>query len=260
MAAHTIDKNGIVHALREVGVREGGILMVHSSLKSLGWVNGGAGAVIEALLQAIGPDGTLLMPTITGAATDAPNHPPIFDVIESPGWTGRLPETLRRWPGARRSWHPTHSVAALGPAAEHLLRDHHRSPTPCGWNTPYGRLIHEGGKVLFIGVTFDCCTLMHAFEEFAGVDYHMQKEPVDCVIIPPPGEGVRFTARLGLHWWNPAAPRDFPAMEPALREAGALTLGHAGPAPLRLLDARLAHDIVMAELKKNPRALLKQEE
>ncbi len=249
-----VTKEDLARAFRAIGLARGDRLLVHSSLKSLGRVDGGAEAVIEALFEVLGKTGTLLMPTFTGSSRDSIKHPPVFDVRNTPCWTGLIPETFRKREGVRRSLHPTHSVAGCGPATVAYLRDHETSPTPCGWETPFGRLIRDRGRVLFIGATLESCTLFHSFEELAGVEYHMLKEPVECTVARNDGSRVRVT--VGLHWWNPDARRDFEAVERVLMRAGVLRWGRAGAATLRLMEAGETHAIVMDLLKRDPTALL----
>jgi len=115
--------------LSAVGVRPGSVLLVHSSLSALGWICGGAVAVIQALLETLGSEGTLVMPTFTTALTDPRNwqHPPVledwkdtirretppFDPLRTPTWQmGRIAETFRTWPNVVRSLHPHSSFAA----------------------------------------------------------------------------------------------------------------------------------------------------
>ena len=169
----------IVSGLRGLGLRPGDRVLAHSSLSSFGYVEGGAPAVIDALLDVVGPDGTVLVPTLTGDETLSPANPPRFDPHSSPCWTGRIPETLRMRPDAIRSLHPTHSVAAIGRDAESLTREHIDSITPCDERSPYGKLAElPNGYVLLIGVSYQSLTLLHHVEEIAGADYHMQGEPV----------------------------------------------------------------------------------
>ena len=158
-----------------LGVPQGGKVLVHSSLRSLGLVEGGADAVIDSLLAVLGPTGTLLAPTLTGSEELSPQTPPIFDPARTPAWTGIIPETLRRRPAATRSLHPTHSAAAIGADAAALLQGHARSVTPCDEWSPYGELARrEDGYILLIGVTHRSNTTFHHVEEVAGLPYHMQ--------------------------------------------------------------------------------------
>src|SRR3954447_21221118 len=86
--------------LRHLGLGEGAVVLVHSSLSRLGNVKGGADAVVDSLLAAVGPAGTLLFPTLPGPERDGPDAPPMVDVRSTPCWTGRIPETARRRIGA----------------------------------------------------------------------------------------------------------------------------------------------------------------
>src|SRR5215210_5495176 len=86
--------------LRRLGLGEGAVVLVHSSLSRLGNVKGGADAVVDSLLTAVGPTGTVLFPTLTGTEHDGPDAPPVVDVRSTPCWTGRIPETARHRKGA----------------------------------------------------------------------------------------------------------------------------------------------------------------
>ena len=101
----------IVGALRQVQVRRGAVVYVHSSLSSMGYVQGGADSVIDAFLDVVGPEGTFCVPTIVYAGRGP--RPP-FDVAGSPSEVGGITETLRLRAEARRSDNPTHSDAAIG--------------------------------------------------------------------------------------------------------------------------------------------------
>ena len=163
-----IDRRAIVDDLRALGLREGDVVLVHSSLSGLGWVEGGAETVIDALVEAVGPGGTVLFPTLTGTEHDGPEHPPIIELMATPCWTGRVPETARRRPEAMRSVHPTHSVSAIGARAADFTTGHEASRTPCDQHSPYVRLMEEGGKILLLGgVTHESNTTLHALEEMA---------------------------------------------------------------------------------------------
>ncbi|MVO98582.1 aminoglycoside N(3)-acetyltransferase [Paenibacillus lutrae] len=177
----------IAGELRMLGVQEGMTLLVHSSLSSLGWVNGGTQAVIAALQQVLGPTGTLMMPTHTGDLSDPANwcNPPVpeewWDTIREtmpaydPAATrtfgmGALPEAFRAYPGVHRSAHPQFSFAAYGPEAERLTAGH-ELPYGLGEQSPLARLYELGGYVLLIGVGHDSNTSLHLAEyrgEYSG--------------------------------------------------------------------------------------------
>lgn len=164
----------IARDLRALGVREGGILLVHSSLRSLGLpadlpsVERGE-IVIEGLLKALGPSGTLLLPALSYEAVGADNL--VFDARSTPSCIGALPEIFRCRPGTLRSIHPTHSVCAVGLRAEELLADHIQSTTPVGAQSPFAKLPRMGGQVLFLGCGTLRNTSMHGVEELVEPEY-----------------------------------------------------------------------------------------
>ncbi len=172
--------DSLARDLRELGLHPGGVLLVHSSLSSLGWVCGGAVAVVQALLDVLGPEGTLVMPTHTGGNSDPslwsrPAVPrdwwpeirarmPAYDPLLTPSMgVGAIPEVLRRWPGALRSDHPQTSFAALGPRASAVTRDH-RLGSALGEHSPLARLYDLDAEVLLLGAGHDSNTSMHLAE------------------------------------------------------------------------------------------------
>jgi len=156
-------QSDIARDILALGVRPGGVLLVHSSFKALGPRAGGPAAMIAGLREALGPEGTLLMPALSYAAV-TPEHP-VFDVRNTPSCVGIIPETFRRTPGVRRSLHPTHSVCALGPRAEDLLAEHESDTTPCGPGSPFHKLPTVRGQILMLGCGLAPNTSMHAVEE-----------------------------------------------------------------------------------------------
>ncbi|MBN1878142.1 MAG: AAC(3) family N-acetyltransferase [Anaerolineae bacterium] len=159
----------IAKALHQVGVREGGVLLVHSSLSALGYVEGGAETVIQGLLAALGTEGTLLMPALSYERVTPRN--PVFDVRRTPSNVGAIPEYFRRREGTRRSLHPTHSVCAVGSRTRELLADHSQDSTPCGPHSPFRKLREASGQLLMLGCGLRPNTSMHAIEELAVPPY-----------------------------------------------------------------------------------------
>lgn len=155
--------------LRALGIRKNGVLLVHASLRSLGKVEGGAETIIRALFHVLGKQGTLLFPALSFKSVSA--NSPFFDVVETPSCIGALPEYFRQRKGTIRSLHPTHSVSGRGKKAQELLSDHHKDTSPCGQHSPFHKLPHYDGQILFIGCGLQPNTSMHALEELIEPPY-----------------------------------------------------------------------------------------
>jgi aminoglycoside 3-N-acetyltransferase len=246
-----VTKRDIVSGLRSMGVHHGAILLVHSSLSSFGHVEGGAETVVDALLKAVGSQGTVLVPTLTGSEALNAANPPIFDPVSTACWTGRIPEVFRQRPQAVRSLHPTHSVAAIGARAVELTVEHEQSITPCGPDSPYGRLARAGGAILLLGVSHNSNTTFHLVEELVGVPYHIQPGFVPAQVVE---HDQARTVHLMLHRYGPA--RDFGRMEPLFCERGIQRDGQIGNARVRLVDARRMVALTSQALRQDPAILL----
>ena len=156
---------------RALGVREGSVLLVHSSLKSLGRQGLTPAHVIEGLRLALGDHGTLVFPTLSYMSC-GPAHSLTFDVKNTPSCVGAIPEYFRTSvEGAKRSLCPTHSCAAIGELQEAVVGGHHLDNTPCGPNSPFHRVMELDGSILFLGCGTNCNTSMHAIEELSRPDY-----------------------------------------------------------------------------------------
>lgn len=170
-------KQDILTAFRSVGMEKGQCVEVHTSLSSMGFVCGGPQMVIEALLETVGQEGTIMMPTQSwknldptcGVHWEEPeqwwqtirDEWPAYDKDITPTNTmGAVAEMFRKWPGAVRSDHPARSVAAWGKHAGYLTRDHDLSNI-FGEGSPIGKLYELDGYVLLIGVGYDKNTSIH---------------------------------------------------------------------------------------------------
>ena len=169
--------------LRNLGLEPGDLAMVHCRMSALGQVVGGAETVVRALLDAVGPEGTLL--AYTGWQDEPPENLGELDektkrvyLEEHPAYDprvalsrrehGRIPEALRTWPGALHSGHPEAGVAAVGTLAETLTAQHPYDDA-YGASTPYARLVEARGKVIVLGAPLDTVTLVHHAEAVARV-------------------------------------------------------------------------------------------
>ncbi|SIO09853.1 aminoglycoside 3-N-acetyltransferase [Singulisphaera sp. GP187] len=236
----------IENDLRALGVRTGGILLVHSSLSALGYVVDGAPAVLEALIKAIGPGGTLVLPTHSWRIMEAGRRD--FDVRTSSSCVGAIPETFRRMPGVVRSLHPTHSVAAMGPLAGWLIADHEYSQTPCGEGTPYARVLDHNGQILLLGVGLTANTAFHAIEALVQVPYLMNTFADRFTVTD--ALGVRRTIGVPRH--RSGIARRFQAMERLLLDRQVAHGGLVGKAPSLLIDGTSFRDEMVKALANEP--------
>ncbi|WP_371606608.1 MULTISPECIES: aminoglycoside N(3)-acetyltransferase [unclassified Streptomyces] len=240
--------------LHELGVRRGGVLLVHASMRAAG---GCAGDVVHALHRTLGPAGTVVVPSFTpensdtsrayldivrglseeaGAAVRAAM--PAFDPDVSPAPTmGALAELVRQAPDARRSGHPQTSFAGLGPAAARLLAGH-RPDCHLGEDSPLARLYEADAQVLLLGTGFGRCTAFHLAE------YRRPAPPrrlYRCVVA---SEGRR-------HWWEyediALDDSDFARLGEDFARARpeAVSTGRVGAAPSRLFPLRAAVDFAV---------------
>ena len=149
------------------GVRCGGVLLVHASINSLSAAPDSPPPspddVLDALLDALGPQGTLLIPTLSYLFVSEAQ--PVFNVTTTPSNLGALSSAMLARKGASRSLHPTHSVAAIGPLAQELTQSHKNDRTPVGPNSPFSLLKNHNGQVAFLGCGSRCNTMIHGVEE-----------------------------------------------------------------------------------------------
>ena len=184
-SAEPLTPQSLLTNLRACSVQRGHTLIVHGSLSQIGFVIGGAETVVRALLAAVGDEGTLVVPTQTwknldptrGVHGDIPEawypalreHWPAYDAALTPSLNmGVLAETIRLWPGARRSAHPARSFAALGANADKITAEHPLE-SPTGEGSPLAKLYDLGAHVLLLGVGHDKNTSLHLAE--ARADY-----------------------------------------------------------------------------------------
>ena len=169
-------RSSLARDLRALGLKAGDHVLIHAGLRSIGPIVGGPDALIDAFLDVLGPDGTLLAYCDWQMAEEAGDDPalrdevPAFDAARSRAIRdhGAFPEMVRTTPGARRSGNPGASVAALGRRAEWFTADH---PLDYGYgpDSPFGRLVAAGGKTMLLGAPRDTLTLLHHAEHLADI-------------------------------------------------------------------------------------------
>jgi len=220
--------------IRALGVAPGDIVYVHSSLKSIGSIEGGAETLIDSFLDVLGAAGTLAVPTHTLNFTDLVPTP--YDVANSPSHVGMFTEIVRKHPNALRSGHATHSSAAIGQQAAFLTANHAQN-NPVGYESPLHRIYRENGKVLLLGVTHSANTMLHLAEYLAGVPYiklHYNAKwgstthYLDENGMVQTAEVTEFTG----------CSSGFPLIEGIMKRAGYLQYGKIGKATCQLMSAR----------------------
>jgi aminoglycoside 3-N-acetyltransferase len=248
VAPYTVQSLG--SDLRALGLEAGDTVIVHSSARSLGFVAGGTQAVVQALLDVLGPTGTLVVPTHTPDNSDPADwlNPPVpeswwpairsqapgFDRSRTPSrWMGVIAEAVRTWPGAARSDHPQVSFAAVGRHAAAVTRAH-RLDDALGEHSPLGAVYRLDGKVLLLGCGHDSNTSLHLAE-------WRQKAPPRAVT----GGSVRRSDGTSewISWTDVVADTDdFEQIGAAFEVAVGLSIGQVGDAEARLTPQRALVD------------------
>jgi aminoglycoside 3-N-acetyltransferase len=248
----------LAHDLAMLGVTPGMTLIVHASLARIGLVVGGAPAVIHALMDVLGPDGTLAMPSFSGGLTDPATwrDPPVpaewhaliranmlpFDAARTPTrLMGQIAEQFRCWPGVRRSNHPVNSLAAWGRHAAPIV-ERHSLAWALGDETPMGRLYELDGWVLLLGVGHERNSSLHLAETRAVHGRHQLR----CIPVERGGRAA----------WEefPDVEADrgrlFPLIGADYDATGAVRLGSIGSAESRLMRQRNLVDYATAWLDR----------
>lgn len=220
----------LMEQLEQLRINRQGTVLVHSSMKSLGEVEGGADTVLDALSEYM-KDGLLVLPTHTWSYINANN--PRFEVAHSPTCVGILTELFRQRPGVVRSWHPTHSVAALGKEAAAFTSGDEQFDTPCARGSVWGKLLDRGATILLVGVDLRRNTFMHGVEEWMDIPGRMTDDHEQLITVLPDGKEMRVPSRrhCGLSW-----SQHFWKVEEVLERRGAMFKGQLGDAVVRVCD------------------------
>jgi len=242
-----IDQAELERQFRGIGLQTGDKVVVHSSLRSIGRVEGGAPTVVRALLSVLGPEGLLVAPTFNF-------REPRFDPDATPSRMGVISETVRTWPGAVRSWQPTHTVAAIGPGAEALTAGHHLVGGGLSIDSPLDRLAAQGGWVLLLGVGHNRNSTIHVGEAQAGVPHlHVPYGPDGATSVPISVKGE--TIKVALREF-PGCSEAFGAVEGELRRRGHIRDRMVGGASMQLMRGADLIRTVVDLLRDDPTILL----
>ena len=166
-----LTRSAAADQIRQLGVEPGGTVMVHSSFRSLGPVDGGADALIDAFLDVLGPEGTLLLPTFNFTSWTEDHY---WDVLETPSQMGALTEVARQRDGAGRTPHPIYSFAVLGARRDAFLACD--DAEAYGEDSAFGLFHRLDGLVVSLGLHFNSTFSIHHYvERRVGTDYRRTK-------------------------------------------------------------------------------------
>ena len=231
----TISYDDAVKAFAKLGVVSGDTLLFHSSIKSIGWIDGGAKTIADALVHSVGPDGTLVAPTFTFARN--PEPVPLIDPLNDGCDTGAINAAVLRMPNSRRSLALTHSFAVIGRHQSEIC-DIRPEICPLGDEGPFHALMELDAKILLIGVAYTHCTAGHFAEYLCHVPY--RETIVQPARIKTPDGSTRETSLVlyGPKSGVPYPPRNFNRAGDMLEQRGLVSIGTLGNAYIRLFKIR----------------------
>ena len=246
-----ITKAVFLQQFADAGLKHDDTVLIHSSMKKIGDVDGGAETFFQALEEYFA-DGLIVFPTLTwqiGLEAYAASIGNVYSVRDSATNISLLPELFRKRDGVVRSLLPTHSLAAEGRDAEEFCKiDPAAIKTPLPWNSPWGRLYERKAKILFIGCTIQSCTYFHAIEEKADIPGLYDPVPKHVKIIDYDGRETEIDMyrHLGVH------SKYYRLPESLLFAANAMYMTRIGDARTYVADAQKAADEILKLLKVNP--------
>lgn len=249
-----INLQDLIVGFTELGLREGDIVLVHSSFKSFGGVIGGPQTVIDTLMSILTEEGTLIMPTFN---FDFCSGKP-FDVRNTPSQMGILTELVRLNPKSKRTIHPVYSFTILGKLRDTLGNLKYESGY--GKESIFAKLRELDGKIMTIGLPYNnCMTFFHHIEEIETCDYRYFKEfkgfITDHENITKEGKAILYVRDL-----QRGVQTDVDKMGKILESEGIVKITNIGISTVRLMKANSVYLRTAEEMKRNPHILCRLED
>lgn len=237
-------KEEIKAQLCALGVPQDRPVLIHSSLRSIGEVEGRAEGLIEALREHICKRGGLLcIPTHTWAYLGKEGVITL-DMIDGGTCIGTLPNVAARHPDAHRSPHPTHSMAVFGEGAKEFIAGEGEYGTPADPRGCYGRIYDRDGYILLVGVGHNRNTYLHCVEEMLDVPNRLAEDETEATVRLRSGEVISVRTRGHHARGIEDVSAQFPNYEQAFRYHGAIADGYIGGAPTQLCGAKKMRDVM----------------
>ena len=257
----TVTKNDIMKTCAELGLKSDDTVIIHSSMKSFGYVEGGPVAVIEAFREVLS-EGTLCFPALR--QNDFGNSYKNWDINNTPSDVGLLSETFRKYPGVLRSNQETHSVTAIGANAEFITSAHSSGkPRVClygeyafSYTSPWQRICDLGGKVVFIGVELKYNTMKHLVESTVVTDIldsiedekvraEAYGEVANCFAVPRRGADAKGRPAGFWFWYSGEKMQEF------FEKKGLIKTAYCGDSKIMCIDAKAFRDEWYNQLRYN---------
>ena len=243
--------------LEAMGLKRSDTVLVHSSMKAIGDVEGGAETVLDALMSYFS-DGLVLMPSHTWAFMKEDGQ--IFDSKNSESCVGILTNLFFKRDGVVRSLHPTHSVAAYGKKAAEYVEGEENCNTPCTPGGCYDRLRTVNGKILLVGVGHERNTFIHSVEEVLNVPNRLSDKPKLFYTVMPDGSLKGIYMRQHYNPFQPHISEDFVKLTEAFFQKGAARKSQFGEVDCILCDACGVFEIIRHVLAPEPECLVTSKE
>lgn len=237
-----LSKDELKRQLAQMGIRPDDTVLIHTSLKAVGPVEGGADGFIDAFCEYL-ENGLFLVPTHTWANVNKDN--PFYDVSSTVPCIGTVPKIAAFRRDGIRSLHPTHSIWAHGKDAAEYIRGEKNAQSPGPVGFCWDRLADVGAKILLIGVGHDRNTFIHSIDERAALPDRIGSEPYQVTIIDYDGNRLARPMHPHLCSKTSDVSQFYVNFEEPLIRLGAQSMGRLGNAEVRIVDATLCRDIIM---------------
>ncbi len=249
-------KQDLKAQLQAMGLAHGDAVMLHSSMKAIGEVEGGADTVVDVFMEYFS-DGLFMTPAHTWAQMSETHS--CFDPETEPACVGIIPNLFLKRSGVVRSLHPTHSIAAAGPLAAEYVRGEENCTTPCTPGGCWDRLRHIHAKILLAGVTHIRNTFIHSIEEVLDVPERFTPEPVSFQIKMPGGSLKQVWMYRHYNPHTAHISESFDKLSEAFYATGAAGKVSFGDAECILCDAEQLFDITSRVLSHERNCLMDRE-
>lgn len=238
----------LMEDLQKSAINKENTLLIHSSMKAIGEVEGGGDAVLDALIEFM-KEGLLLFPTHTWEKTNCING--IYDYKSEPSCVGYLTRLFMTQKGAVRSLHPSHSVTAIGKRAEEYVKYDDEAHTPCHRSGCMGHLYDEHAQILFLGTKLTKNTFIHGIEEWLDIPDRINPKMQIYKVVQRDGSIKEVEYHGHLSSFGDVS-STYDKISDALFVKGFASEFKFGDARCILVDVREMADLVVSFLERDP--------